>query len=222
MFLKMCSGFGYFLLITKMPSYLSTIFGIDIFKNGVFSASTTLAQGLCALFAAPLSNWIIRRFELPVLPVRKVFQSLAMLGPALCMALIPLMGCNSTPVTILLLAGMFAYGFFTAGEWTTGSEYAPNSAGTVFGVANSLAFVMGVVAPYLVGILLDSEHADSRSQWNLIFYLTAGIYTVGLIPFLFFGTVQQQWWDKLVEHDRKEECAEEEEKEIERQQGKMA
>jgi len=113
LFLKMASGWGYFLLVTKLPSYLSSIFGIDIFKNGAFSASTSLAQGLCALAAAPLSNWIISRFQLNTLTVRKVFQSIAMLGPAVCFSLIPLMGCNSAGAISLLLLGMFAYGAFT-------------------------------------------------------------------------------------------------------------
>ncbi|KAI2811568.1 hypothetical protein BLOT_002746 [Blomia tropicalis] len=201
MFLKMCSGFGYFLLITKMPSFFYNVLGIAIFKNGLFSASTTLCQGLCALLAAPLSNWIIKRFNLPVLIVRKVFQSIAAFGPCICLALIPSMEDHATVVIALLLLAMIAYGFFTGGEWSTGSEYAPNSAGVVFGFSNSLAFLMGVVAPFLVGILLDAENSDNRHQWNMIMYITAAIYAVGPLPFFIFGTTKQQWWDKLVEFD---------------------
>lgn len=192
----MCAGFGYFLLLTKMPSYLSTIFAIDIFKNGTFNATATLAQGVCGLLAAPLSNWIIKRTQVRSIIVRKVFQSVAMMGPALCLCMIPVFGCNSTGVIVMLIGAMLLYGCFTGGEWTTISEYAPNSAGTVFGFANILAFASGVFAPYIVGILLDSENASNRDQWNLIFYITAGIYLFGAITFMLFGTDRQQAWDR--------------------------
>src|SRR5699024_7752421 len=113
-FLKMCSGFGYFLLMTKMPAYLSSVLHIKIFQNGVFSGSITLLQGLCALLSAPLSNWIISQFNFKSMTVRKVFQSVAMLGPALCFALIPsLEGGNANVVLGLLLGSVFSYGFFT-------------------------------------------------------------------------------------------------------------
>lgn len=202
LFLKTCSGFGYFLLMTKMPSYLSSVFHIEIFKNGIFSAGMTLSQGLCALLAAPLSNWVISKFQLRSMSVRKVFQMIAMYLPCLSFGLIPSLDSSSTAVIVLLLSAMFFYGFFTGGEWSTGSEYAPNSAGIVFGISNCLAFAMGVIAPLVVGIMLDADAGQSRSQWNIIFYITAAIYAIGPIPFLFFGTDQQQKWDKELENEK--------------------
>lgn len=188
-----------------MPSYLSSILGIKLFSNGLFSGAISLAQGICALLAAPLSNLIIRWLGVRPLHVRKVFQCVAMLGPAACFALIPSFdgggsGSSSNGLVLgLLLGAMITYGFFTGGEWTTGSEFAPNSAGVVFGVSNMLAFAMGVVAPLLVGVLLDVEGAAARSQYAAVFYGTAVFYVLGLIPFLIFGTDQQQDWDKALE-----------------------
>lgn len=116
---KCACGFGYFLLITKMPSYLSTIFGVDFFKNGTVNAASSLAQGLVGLFAAPLSNWIIAQTSVQSIWVRKAFQTVAMLGPALCLCLVPLFGCNSSGVIVMLVGAMLLYGFMTGGEWTT-------------------------------------------------------------------------------------------------------
>jgi len=190
--------------MTKMPSYLSQVFHIEIFKNGVFSAGMSLSQGLCALFAAPLSNWIIGTFQFKSLSIRKIFQCVAMYGPFLCFVLIPSLDNSSEAVIVLLIGAMFLYGFFTGGEWSTGSCFAPNCSGTVFGISNCLAFAMGVFAPLLVGILLDADKAESRDQWNTIFYITAAIYAVGPVPFLFFGTEKQQAWDKALEDGNKQ------------------
>lgn len=125
---KMCAGFGYFLLLTKMPTYLATVFNMSLVKNGGFNAVTTMANALTSLFAAPLATFIIRKTGVPSIWVRKLFQGLAMFGPALCIGLIPLLGSNAdqTTAVCLLIGSQMMYGFFTGGEWSTISDYAPN------------------------------------------------------------------------------------------------
>ena len=78
-----------------------------------------------------------------------------MFGCAVCLILVPIVGCNSDAVISLLLIGMFVYGFITGGEYGVITEYAPNVSGTVFGVANTLASATGFIGPMLVGYLLD-------------------------------------------------------------------
>lgn len=197
---KMCSGFGYFLMITKLPSYLENAFQIELFKNGWVYAGTNLANGLASLLAPTIANVLMNHFGIRRLIVRKIFQSIALFGPAICLGLIPAFGSKPEPVIVMLIMAMMLYGFFSAGEWTIISEYAPNFAGTVFGMANILAFAMGVVAPYIVGVLLDdknSNHTDMQ-QWNKVFYIAVIIYVIGGLTFLLFATDQQQTWDRDV------------------------
>lgn len=203
---KCCCGFGYYLLQTKMPAYLATIHAVPIFSNGLFNSLTTVAHGLCALLAAPLANAIIRRLHLRVIHVRKAFQTVAMLGPAACFALIPVLGhAENTAAVIGLLVGvMLLYGLYTGGEWSTIAEYAPHSAGVIFGFSSILSFSQGVIAPYLIGVLLDaSSEGDRLSSWSTIFYLTTGIYTFGAVVFLLGGTDVHQEWDKTEEEKEK-------------------
>ena len=78
-----------------------------------------------------------------------------MFGCAICLLLVPVVGCNRSAAVALLLVGMFIYGFITGGEYGVISEYAPAFAGTVFGVANTLAATTGFIGPMLIGYLLD-------------------------------------------------------------------
>ena len=80
-----------------------------------------------------------------------------MFGCAVCLLLVPIVGCNSNAVIALLLIGMFIYGFITGGSYGVIAEYAPDFSGTVFGVANTLASTTGFIGPMLVGYLLDNE-----------------------------------------------------------------
>lgn len=192
---KMCSGFGYFLLITKMPSYLK-LFKVGLSNTGWIFGGANMANCIANLFAPPLASMLISRLGWRRLIVRKLFQSLALFGPALSLGLIPFIENNHILVIYLLVQAMTMYGFFTAGEWTIVSEYAPNFAGTLFGIGNILAFSMGVVAPYLVGIILDNVDEATQSQWNKIFIITVAIYLIGGFVFLFLATDKQQSWDR--------------------------
>ena len=45
---KTCGSFGYYLIVTELPTYLNNVFGISIVKNGFF-------------------NWMINTWALPSL-----------------------------------------------------------------------------------------------------------------------------------------------------------
>jgi len=140
-----------------MPSFLSSVYGIPIFQNGIFNAMTTLATGIAMLIGGPLSGFILKKTNLSKTRIRKIFEDVALIGPAICIGLVPAMGCNSTAVVVLLVMAMLLYGFMTGGEWPIISEFAPDFAGTIFGIANIFAMCTGFVAPYIVGVLLDEN-----------------------------------------------------------------
>lgn len=154
---KVSAGWGYFLLLSKMPSFLDTVYGIPIFHNGIFTALTSLATGITQLIGGPLSGLILKKTKLSKTRIRKIFEHIALIGPAICFGLVTAIPCNSTAVIALLVLAMLLYGFITGGEWPIISEFAPDFAGTIFGIANILSMCTGFVAPYIVGVLLDEN-----------------------------------------------------------------
>src|SRR5699024_4489032 len=105
------------------------------------------SHGLLLTVSRPLAQRLIHKSfthrHLPSsLVIRKVFQCLAMLGPAVCLALIPMAGCHTAVVLTLLFVAMLLSGAASGSELIP--HYAPNSAATVFGFSSTLAFVMGM------------------------------------------------------------------------------
>ena len=147
------------MLLAKLPSYLDKVFGISVFQNGLFNAGTSLATGVSMAVCGPLSNYIIRKssHRISKTTVRKLFQTVALLGPALCLTIITEIGCNSGAVVSLMITALFLYGFMTGGEWPVISEFAPDFSGTVFGICATVAVWPSFVAPYVVGIMLDDS-----------------------------------------------------------------
>ena len=80
LFAKMAVGFGYYVVTIKMPGYLNDIFNMPPEQTGIY---TSIAEGccfavklLCIALAALLAN--VKRISLT--NIRKIFQSIAMLG----------------------------------------------------------------------------------------------------------------------------------------------
>ncbi|XP_054161313.1 sialin-like isoform X2 [Oppia nitens] len=201
---KISAGWGYYLLLSKMPSYLDKVFGLSLLQNGLFNAMTSLATGLTMAFCGPLSAFIIRKASprLSKTAVRKIFASIALLGPASCLALITALGCNSQAVITLLIMALFLYGFMTGGEFTIISEFAPDFSGTVFGIAATISVFPAFVAPYVVGIILGDKPGEI-GRWNLVFYITIAIYILGTVVFVMFASAEPQEWGLIDKVNRK-------------------
>lgn len=135
------------------------MFAVTVIQNGWFNAGTALATGVCMIICGPLSGYLIQKCEGRVsrTAIRKSFQTVALIGPALCLAVITAMGCNSTAVVALMITALFLYGFMSGGEFAVISEFAPDFSGTVFGVAATLCVWPSFVAPYVVGLMLDQN-----------------------------------------------------------------
>jgi len=49
-----------------------------------------------------------------------------------------------------------------------------------------------IAAPHVVGAL--TYHRSTRLEWHIVFFLAAGIYVVGAIVFVIFGSGEFQSW----------------------------
>ncbi|KAF7495077.1 Sialin [Sarcoptes scabiei] len=196
---KMCCAFGFFLLLNKMTSYFAMVFDLNIRQNGTISALVMAAFGLTSFLSPYIIDSLVNWLQIDSLMSKKISQTLAMAGPAMCMLAVPQFLSDSNIIFGLIIGSMFLHGFFASGEWTIVSEYTRNFSGPIVGFVHSLAFLMGVVAPMMVGWILESPLTGDtiEEKWNLIFYITTSIYLIGNVVFLIFGTDQQQEWDKV-------------------------
>ena len=211
MITKSSTAFGYFMLLAKMPSFLSAIFGVSIENNGTLSAVATGSTSISASVAPVLARLMINRCpSIRKIAIRKIFQTISMIGPALTLVLITMLECNLWAAITLMCVALLFFGFLTGGEFTVISDFAPNFAGSVMGFCHLLPNAMGIVGPYVVGLILDSELMGSVNQkWNIIFYITAGYFIAGSIVFIIFATDTQQSWDlKFNENNMKNEVKE--------------
>lgn len=114
--------------------------------------------------------------------VRKSLQVVGSAGPAF--ALIALAGTSDIDMAVVLLTialGLSAFSF--AGFASNHLDISPRHAGAIFGISNTAGTMPGIIGVALTGILVD--HTGSYAS---AFYVTAGVYILGLAFYLVFGT----------------------------------
>jgi len=73
-------------------------------------------------------------------------------------------------------------------------DIAPDYAGIVFGISNTISNIPGFIAPTVVGLLLDDY--GNRSQWQAVFWISGIVHVLGSLLFLCKGSDQLQPWAK--------------------------
>jgi len=88
---------------------------------------------------------------------RKIFDTIALGGPAICLALVPLARCDIVLVVLLLVIAMTIFGMNAGGDKPVVVDIAPDHSGTIYGITNAIASLPGILAPLYVGYFLEGN-----------------------------------------------------------------
>nr|CAD7447630.1 unnamed protein product [Timema bartmani] len=117
-----------------------------------------------------------------------------MVGPALCMITITLVGCDSTTIIVLLVLCLMLSGAIFGGGLINNIDLSPNFAGTINAISTMLISIFSILGPSMTGALTNGN--QTRSAWSKVFYMTAAISGIPYIIFFLFGSVEEQPWNR--------------------------
>ncbi|XP_022255305.1 sialin-like isoform X2 [Limulus polyphemus] len=181
-FTKFFAAFGFYTVLTEIPSYFKTVLHFDIQNSRLWTATLYVAQSITMAISAILADYMRSRKCMNITDIRKLLQSIA----------IAHVGCNYyTAIFVLILETSF-YGFTSGGDGPMAADIAPDFAGTVVGVMHTIIETAGVLAPLAVGLL--TQHNASMQQWRKVFYLVGGINVAGTLLFVLFSTAEPEPW----------------------------
>ena len=115
--------------------------GVDIKANGVLSGLPMLSRYFGGLFHAAIADFLLARRNWSVVWIRRIFNSICMVGPAITMLILayPPFGsqCSVALTVGLLTIGKFFNGAISSGHFSSPVDLTPNYAGTLFGISNT-------------------------------------------------------------------------------------
>ncbi|XP_013188922.1 putative inorganic phosphate cotransporter [Amyelois transitella] len=188
-------NWGFFTLMTEMPTYMSKVLNFDLKSNGMLSSLPYLAMFLLSFPMGAMTDIILRKNWLSVSNTRKLFNSIGLWGPAIAM-----IGLSYAPagnsifaVVMLVLAVGINAGQFS-GYMLVHIDLAPNFSAPLMGITNFLANIISIISPLVCGAIVRDE--TDTSEWKIVFFVASGVYFFTNLFFVLFATSERQPWNE--------------------------
>ncbi|GFY79500.1 sialin [Trichonephila inaurata madagascariensis] len=198
--------FGLIILMTEIPNYLNAVLHFGVEASGFVTGLPNILEAFGGVCASYFADKMISSKRFSVTVVRKIFNSIAMYGSGLFMLGITASGCNLTLIIVLYSLLLYVNGFKYSGYNVTHVDMCPPLAGILFGLTNGIASLTGIIAPNMVGAFTAS--GGTRTNWNKVFYVTAGIYFIASTIFNLLVSAELQDWNTKKVSEEKSKTAE--------------
>ncbi|MFC5061187.1 MFS transporter [Actinomycetospora atypica] len=146
-------GFMFWGFMYWLPQYLSTSFGLSIKAVGAFAVAPWAAGIVGALAGGFLVDRVYRR-------THSIRSRYTIMGTALLLSgasLVPVFLDPTLTVALVSISCGVGFGFVTGGIWWVASiDAAPTQPATAAGFADAAFAISGVVAPLVMGLIVES------------------------------------------------------------------
>ncbi|XP_022913696.2 sialin isoform X1 [Onthophagus taurus] len=183
-------NWGWYTLITQLPSFMKDVLEFDLGKTGIMSALPYLAMAIMIQFSGQCSDWVLTKGYLTTTQVRRVFncsaflaQTVFMLGAAFWLS----PGGSTACLTLAVGFGAFAWSGFSVNHL----DIAPQHASVLMGISNTFATIPGIVSPIITGAIVTTP---TKEEWQIVFYITSGIYLFGCVIYGLCASGERQHW----------------------------
>ncbi|XP_065074085.1 sialin-like [Ochlerotatus camptorhynchus] len=181
---------GYYLLLTGLPTFLKTVLDFDLQDSGILSALPYLAMGIILSTSGYLADWLQIHGYLSTTQVRKYFTCGAFIVQLICM-LIGALTLSPAPTIICVTLAVGIGGVAWCGYLLNPLDLSPKSAAVLIGITNGFAAISGVISPIVTGYITTN---NSEDEWRLVFYIAVGIYIIGTLVYWFWASGELQPW----------------------------
>ncbi|CAG9862857.1 unnamed protein product [Phyllotreta striolata] len=199
-------NFGFWTLLTEIPSYLKEILQFDLKSNSTLSSLPYLVNWILSLFMGPIADYLITKGYVTTGTSRKIFNSIGMFIPALSLICLTFVGSDKPTAAIFLLTT--AVGFNSAiysGYNVNHIDLSPIHAATLMALTNSISNIFSLVSPLIVDlvVLITGYQETERELWTVVFCIASSVYLASGIIYDIFGSGETQSWNNLNETKNK-------------------
>ncbi|XP_070490732.1 putative inorganic phosphate cotransporter [Chironomus tepperi] len=183
---------GYFVVVTDLPKYMADVLKFDIKENGLYSTLPYISMWVMSIVFATLSDWMLAKKFISLTASRKLFTSIAFTIPGIFLIIASFSGCNRIMAVIMFTIAMGFMSAFYSGIKANNLDLSPNFAGAIMALTNGWGAVIGIITPYMIGVLTPNR---TILEWRNVFYISCGFLVVTNIIYVIWGSADKQPWD---------------------------
>ncbi|CAD0201565.1 unnamed protein product [Chrysodeixis includens] len=184
------SALAYLLILTEIPVYMNHILGVDLKRNGLYSSLPYIALFLMAIVFGNVADFLANRKLMSVVNIRRTANTIAMVLSGLFLLAFSCVHSTVLAVTLLIIALGLHAGTHVAFH-INHIDLAPNFAGPIMALGNTVANLTGLLAPVIVSNIVMDDVKNHR-KWQYVFIIVAVFMFITNTIYVVFakGTVQ--------------------------------
>ncbi|KAJ3645134.1 hypothetical protein Zmor_022820 [Zophobas morio] len=187
-------NWGFWTLMTEIPSYMSEVMNFQIKSNSYLSALPYFVLWVLSFIFSAIADFLIIRKYASIGTTRKIFNSIGLVVPAIALVFLGFMDEeHHTPAIALLVIAVGMNSAIFSGFNVNHMDIAPNHSGTLMGLTNCVSNIFSLLAPLFVQVVVTNE--KDTSQWQTVFCVAAGIYIISDLCFVLCGSGEVQEWN---------------------------
>ncbi|MBK5290987.1 MAG: MFS transporter [Acidobacteriia bacterium] len=180
------NGYGFYFLITWLPTYLEQQRGFTAQQLGFFSGFPLILSVVADLTGGVATDWLVRRLGLRL--GRAIIGGLSYLVAGIAI-LVSIASPNPVIAAVLIAVAAAASMFSLGASWAACIDIGGRHAGVVSAAMNTAGQIGAVISPMLLAWLVERF-----SDWSIPLYLMGGLYLMAAVCWLFINprrTIQQ-------------------------------
>ena len=180
------NNWGLYNNLSWTPTFYAEQYGLNVQESAWLLVVPSITGACCGLSAGAIADKAIRSLEDPtdegVTRVRKLFQGIALIGPAICLGSLAYSIPDDPKIAQTLFSvsvGLQAFnaaGYGAANQEKAGEKWT----GLLYGITSLPSVMVGTFAVYLTGRILDA----TTQNWALVFGLNSMVYLIGGVAFV--------------------------------------
>lgn len=189
-FAHFSENWGFYTMLTQLPTFMNDALNFKIEKAGFLSALPYLVMSIVLQASGHLADFLRSRKILSTTSVRKIFTCGAFLSQTVFMVLAAQLN-SATGIIACITVAVGLGGFCWSGFGVNHLDLAPQHAGVLMGITNTLGTVPGMLSPVITGFVVQHK---TKEEWKVVFYIAASIYLVGAVIYGIFASGEKQPW----------------------------
>ncbi|XP_064087628.1 putative inorganic phosphate cotransporter isoform X3 [Macrobrachium nipponense] len=192
-------NFGYYLLSSEMPTYLSNIQHLDLNKNGLLSSLPYTLQSSFSMVWGIFISGLTISGRISVLTARRISSAVGMYGAGLALVVMCFVNCNVPLAVGVLCIAVGITGASNSGGHVGEQDICPQSlVGVITGMGCMASAATGFLAPLVTGSIIMGN--ETLPAWRTAFLIAAGVYFITGTFYQTFVTDKVQPWIKIKEN----------------------
>ncbi|XP_011158429.1 uncharacterized transporter slc-17.2 isoform X2 [Solenopsis invicta] len=176
--------------------YLTKALGFQLTKGGAAAGAPWGARMLFGFFFSWAGDTIKRKQIISVTLLRKLAMIFSHFLPGIFLILVGYVGCDFVLANVFLFLALGFNGAALISNLSNNQDLAPNFAGFLYGIMNTVGSSSGMIIPPVVEEIAG-KYGNPIDRWQILFWIGAGVSIGSMVVFMFGGSGNIQKWNEL-------------------------